>query len=206
MKKALVFFLAFNPPTSAHLELARAAAEAVGIENVLFVPSRMDYIRTEQQKSFAYSNEERLNMLEAAAENRPWMLVTDCELQEPVQPRTYHTLLKLREEGYDPTLLLGSDKLPEFEHGWLYVEEIAREFGIVCMARGEDDVDAMIAEDPYLNSLSPFIRVLKLDPAFRGVSSTEVRKKVLEVRDILDEIKGMVPPEIYPLLLQKGTL
>ena len=203
MKKVLAFFGAFNPPTSAHLALSRAAAEETGAEGVLFVPSRTDYIRTEQEKSFAYSNEERLGMLLRAAETRPWMRVSDCELRAAEQPRTYHTLVKLREEGYEPVLLLGSDKLPELEHGWRYVEEIAREFGIVCMARGEDDVPAMISKDPYLRSLSPYIRVLNLDPGLRHISSTEVRKKVTEIRDILLEIREMVPPEILPLLMRK---
>ena len=50
MKKALAFFGAFNPPTTAHLELARYALEQTGRESVVFVPSRSAYIREEQGK------------------------------------------------------------------------------------------------------------------------------------------------------------
>ena len=54
MKKALAFFGAFNPPTTAHLELARYALEQTGRETVVFVPSRSAYIREEQGKDYAY--------------------------------------------------------------------------------------------------------------------------------------------------------
>ena len=34
-------------------------------------------------------------------------MLTDLELLEATQPRTYDTLCRLREEGYEPALLLG---------------------------------------------------------------------------------------------------
>ena len=77
MKKALAFFGAFNPPTTAHLELAHYALEQTGRESVVFVPSRSAYIREEQGKDYAYSDRARLAMLRAAREKRPWMAVTD---------------------------------------------------------------------------------------------------------------------------------
>ena len=44
-----------------------AAMEATGRKAVIFVPSKAAYIRQEQGKDFAFSNEERLAMLRAAA-------------------------------------------------------------------------------------------------------------------------------------------
>ena len=95
MKKALAFFGAFNPPTTAHLELARYALEQTGRETVVFVPSRSAYIREEQGKDYAYSDRARLAMLRAAREKRPWMAVTDYELTLDLMPA-----------------ILGSDKMP----------------------------------------------------------------------------------------------
>ena len=200
MIPALAFFGAFNPPTAAHLELARFAMEAAGREKVVFVPSRAEYIRTDQGKDFAYDDERRLAMLRRAAETRPWMDVTDWELRQKDQPRTYRTLCRLREDGYDAALLMGSDKLPELEHGWLYVEEIAREFGIVCLTRGSDECGRMIREDPYLCSLAPYIRILETPEETRNVSSTQVRRLVREIRAKQEELERMAPPEILPLL------
>ena len=139
MKKALAFFGAFNPPTTAHIELAHYAMVQTGRETVVFVPSRSAYIREEQGKDYAYSDRARLAMLRAAREKRPWMAVTDYELTLDHQPRSYETLCRLKEEGYEAALLMGSDKLTELETGWKYVREIAEEFGIVCMERAGDD-------------------------------------------------------------------
>ena len=66
-------------------------------------------------------------------------MVSDYELKEENQPRTYQTLCYLKEKGYACKLLFGSDKLPELKTGWKHVEEIAKEFGIVCMARYDDE-------------------------------------------------------------------
>ena len=200
MISALAFFGAFNPPTAAHLGLARYALEASGREKAVFVPSRADYIRSDQGKDYAYGNGQRLAMLRRAAESRPWMDVTDYELRLDHQPRTYETLCFLREAGYDAALLMGSDKLPELEHGWKYVEKITREFGIVCLTRGKDECGRMLRENPYLRTLAPYIRVLETPAETRNVSSTQVRRLVREIREKQAELERLVPPEILPLL------
>ncbi len=196
MTQALAFFGAFNPPTAAHLNLAEFALRETGREKAVFVPSKSVYIRDEQGKDFAYSDEQRLLMLEKAAERRPWMAVTDWEIRQPAQPRTYETLCHLRSEGIRASLLLGSDKLPELEHGWRYVREIAEEFGIAVLSRGTDECRRMIGEDPYLRSLSPYLTVLDTPPATRSVSSTQVRR-------LLKKLGALVPREILPLLFQE---
>ena len=196
----LAFFGAFNPPTTAHLELARFAMEATGAEQVLFVPSKSVYIRGEQGKDYAYTDEERLAMLRKASETRPWMAVTDWEIKQDRQPRSYETLCGLRAEGCTAKLLIGSDKLPELENGWLHVEEIVQEFGIVCLTRGEDKCEQMIRKDPYLCTLAGGICVLETPKGMRGISSTEVRRRIREIHRIEKELEELVPPEIRPLL------
>ncbi len=202
MKKALAFFGAFNPPTVAHLRLAEFALCETGREQVLFVPSKDVYIRDEQGKDSAYSDEERLHMLRLTANTRPWMRVIDWEMRQPHQPRTYETLCHLREEGFEASLLMGSDKLPELEHGWKHVERIAREFGIVCLTRGKDACEQMILQDRYLSGLSPYITVLNTPGETRDISSTQVRRMVSERKRLTDEISAFVPPEILTLLLE----
>jgi len=196
----LAFFGAFNPPTVAHLDLAWFALEATRAEQVIFVPSKAVYIRGEQGKDFAYTDAERLAMLRKAAESRPWMAVTDWEMRQARQPRTYETLCGLRDEGCPAKLLMGSDKLPELEHGWLHVREIVQEFGIVCLTRGGDECEETIRQDPYLRTLADGIRILETPAETRGISSTEVRRRIREIRRIEQELSGLVPPEIRPLL------
>ncbi len=200
MKKTLAFFGAFNPPTAAHLALAEFAMKQTGAEKVLFVPSKSQYIRVTQGKDFAYGEKQRLEMLRRAAENRPWMEVTDIEIRMEEQPRTYKTLCLLREKGQEASLLIGSDKLAEMETGWRHVENIASEFGITVLTRGADECGRMIQESAFLTTLSPWITVLETPAETRNVSSTAVRIRMAEIRALQAEIGGMVPEEILTLL------
>ena len=75
------------------------------------------------------------------------------------------------------------------------MREIAEEFGIVCLTRGADECRRMIEEDPYLKTLSPHITVLDTPAETRGISSTQVRRLVKELGEL-------VPGEILPLLFQ----
>lgn len=199
MKHVLAFFGAFNPPTRAHLELADFARRKTGAGGVIFVPSRTDYIRNDQGKDSAFSNEARLEMLNTLAESRPWMLVSGWELQQETQPRSYITLCRLREEGYAPSLLLGSDNLRQLSSGWKYVPEIAHEFGIVCLARSVDSCETIIRESPLLSSLSDCITVLETPDEWKEISSSAVREALRQPRNP-DALARMIPGEIIHLV------
>ena len=199
MITGLAFFGAFNPPTMAHLDLAKFALMETDGEKVIFVPSKAVYIQNDQGKDFAYSDRQRLFMLQAAAKNRPWMAVTDWELHQEKQPRTYETLCHLRQEGWQTALLMGSDKLPELENKWLHVREIAAEFGIVCMTRGSDNCREMIHNSTFLRELD--IRVLETPADTRNISSTRVRALTREGRAAEAELAGLVPIEILDMII-----
>jgi nicotinate (nicotinamide) nucleotide adenylyltransferase len=197
MKNILAFCGAFNPPTRAHLGLADFAWRNTGREGVMFVPSRSDYIRNDQRKNGVLSGEKRLALLRKLAETRPWMLVTDQELCQPSQPRTYVTLCMLRDEGYSPTLLLGSDKLPELST-WKYMPDLILEFGIVCLTRGADSCSRIIGEDPFLRDVKDRITVLETPDDWKNISSSAAREALREGRR--DDLTRLVPPEIVGML------
>ncbi|MDD6230973.1 MAG: nicotinate (nicotinamide) nucleotide adenylyltransferase [Lactimicrobium massiliense] len=203
--EVLAFFGAFNPPTIAHINLAKEAMEKCGLEKVIFVPSQDSYVREVQQKSFSFSNSERKRMLAKIAASRPWMLVDDEELSMDHQPRTYDTLCSLKKKGYHAHLLMGSDKLKELQTGWKHVKEIVHEFGIVCMSRSQDDAAKMIQNDPYLSSLSDGIQVISVDTEYRDISSTKARQLFLILQEPgshyreADELKRILPAELNGL-------
>ena len=80
------------------------------------------------------------------------------------------------------------------------VEEICREFGIVCMTRGGDERARLMQENAFLRRMAPHIRVLEAPAETRRISSTAVRERIAEIRKLEKEIADMVPPEILPYL------
>lgn len=204
--RALVYGGAFNPPTAAHIALAEFACQKTGSDCVIFVPTKMTYIRDDQGKDFAFGNEKRLQMLETIAEKREWMKVSDYELKAEEQPRTYVTLCHLRSLGYECRLLFGSDKLTELEHGWKYMDEIFDEFGVVCMQRSNDDCAKIIAADPYLSAHSDRIELIDTPDTYQNYSSSRIRELLKSGQPDTEELKRLLPEELYGLIPERGEL
>ncbi len=197
MTASLAFFGAFNPPTAAHIDLAEFAMKALGRDHVIFVPSQSTYISGFQGKDYAFSNEERLSMLNTVAAARPWMRVCDWEMKQEKQPKTYETLCHLREEGECPSLLLGADKLIELETKWQFTREISDEFGIVCMDRGADNCEEIIRGSEFLRSLN--LTRVNVPDEYHSISSTEARKYLRQIQEAKDALKDILPPELNGL-------
>ncbi len=191
--KALFYGGAFNPLTRAHTDLADYARKELGAQAVIFMPTKSAYIRRDENKDYVIEDEIRLDLLRQAAETRPWMIVSEMELKEEEQPRTYHTLCRLRDQGYELQLLIGSDWLKGLEHGWRYIKEITEEFGIAVMTRNQDDTLRMIEEDPYLSSISEYLRVIHTPELYREISSTKVRELLKDPGKNSEQIRQYMP-------------
>ncbi|MBR3127527.1 MAG: nicotinate-nicotinamide nucleotide adenylyltransferase [Solobacterium sp.] len=199
MSRALVFVGAFNPVTRAHVETADYARRELGFDQVIFVPSKQDYIRHDQEKDYAFSDDLRLHLLHKTAAGRPWMKVSDYELNLDHQPRTYQTLQALKEEsGQELRLLMGSDKLPELQHGWKHIPEICREFGIAVMSRNGDDTAAIIRNDPYLSSLEPWLTVVNVPAIYQHISSSRIRQALADGNP--ETAAEYLPEELHELI------
>lgn len=194
MKKGLLFAGAFNPVTVAHLNCALTAMKKTGRDYVMFVPSKETYIRFDQKKDYVYSDEKRLAMLKRIADVHKEVLVSDYEVKNDHQPRTYETLCALKQQGYQCSLLFGTDKLVELSTAWKHVKEIADEFGIVCMTRNHTDIQSVIENDPLLKDISQQIEIVETDENLQDVSSSSFRKLMKENRK--DEALQLVPEEI----------
>lgn len=194
MKKGLLFAGAFNPVTVAHLSCALTAMNQTGRDYVMFVPSKESYIRFDQKKDYVYSDEDRYAMLKKIADKHHDVLVSDYELKNDHQPRTYETLCALRLQGYQCSLLFGTDKLVELSTAWKHVREIAEEFGIVCMTRNHTDIQSVIDSDLLLKQIQDYIEIVETDESMQDVSSSSFRRLMKENRK--DEAILLLPEEI----------
>lgn len=204
--KALAFGGAFNPPTLAHISCAHEALVQTGADKVVFIPSKMSYVLNDQGKDSSFTDRQRLDMLDRIAFDKAWMDVYPGEIEQEKQPRTYETLKRLLGEGYDEVkLLFGSDKLSELETGWLHVDEICHEFGIVCMTRSRDNVQEMIETDPYLRQYRDCIVIVQTDEAYHEIASTEARRLFHALQkdphntELEKELKAVLPEELNGL-------
>ena len=155
----------FNPPTVAHVALARAAADVV--DEVLWVVPR----EFPHKEYFGATLEQRLEMLKAAGISARHSIATsdqglfieiarECRARYDANTRLYFVC------GRD-----AAERILEWDYGRPgVVEEMLREFELLVAPRGG-------AYEP-LEACRGRIHALSTDEAYEAVSSTEVRERI----------------------------
>ncbi len=106
----------FDPIHVGHLALARAAIDALVLDELRFLPTG----RSWQKAQAGASAEQRVAMVRLAVAGEPRVVVDDREARRPGHTYTIDTLRELRAElGPEPALVLvlGSDQLHNL-HTW----------------------------------------------------------------------------------------
>jgi len=167
---------AFDPPHCAHVALARAAVEQLGLERLHVTPTGDAWHRGQPLNAAAA---DRLAMCQLAFGGLPGVVVDDRELRRHGPSYTIDTLTELRAQypGAELFLQIGADQAAAF-HTWRRVDDIVAAATLSIAVRADasarqhvDDVRRLlpgVAVDPAR------VRVLQL-PVMPH-SATEVRR------------------------------
>lgn len=181
----------FDPPHRGHLELARVAVAAAGLERLFFLPAARNPLKADGP---AAPGERRVEMLEAAIGGDPTLGVIDWELHRPPPSYSVDTVRHLRGRfpGAELCWLIGADQLGSLQR-WFQIEELATLVRFLVLARpGFEPVETGV------NNIA-----LEWVPAPRiDVSSTVVRALL---RDGLP-VDNLVPLPVLELLRQHPDL
>ena len=154
----------FDPVHHGHLIAGRIAAEALGLDELRFVPAREQPFKQGRHGAPAA---DRAAMLDLAVAVAPGFAVERVELDRPGPSYTVDTLRALR--GRDPgaalTLLLGADAAAELD-AWHRAEELPGLARIVVFGRPGAPMPA-----------TPLITGTVEVPAIE-ISATEIRARV----------------------------
>jgi nicotinate-nucleotide adenylyltransferase len=172
----------FDPVHYGHLLLAETCREAVGLDEVWFIPTGNPPHKPGVVISPA---KERREMLELALAGLPQFHVSRIEIDRPGPHYTVETLRHLKTERPDDELflLIGGDSLQEL-HTWREPTEIARLATIVAVNRGAapaaGDGNAM----EYLLEFGVTIPIRTVHMPPIGISATDLRRRVAADRSI----------------------
>lgn len=211
-QKILVFCGAFNPPTVAHLHAAQLAMKSTNADALVWVPSKTDYVTHVQGKSILLGDKAKSDALAAMlyTETGAWrsgcenQYISQYELKAIVQPKTIETLRHFQEEypNCQFRLLVGSDKLPELETGWVNSEELLDSFGIVVLQRNSDNVQGIIENTPFLFKHKKAIEIVSPGILEQSLSATMVRDNIQKIRAMIAETQKMVPQGTWEVVWQ----
>jgi nicotinate-nucleotide adenylyltransferase len=183
-----IFGGTFNPPHLAHLIVAQEVREALGLDQIVLIPTHVHAFKGPA----SVKPRHRAAMTELAAAGEPRLSVDRIEIQRGGTSYTVDTLrtLREREPGTEWTLILGHDILHELPQ-WRESEALPELARIVVTSRGGIEADPRI---PYGGDYT-LVRVPALE-----VSSTAIRSRVASERSI----RYWVPPAVEAYIREQG--
>lgn len=183
-----IFGGTFDPPHHGHASAARDVAGALDLDEVLWVPVGEPPHKPDAGLTPAPL---RLAMVEAMAALDPCFRVADLEMKRSGPSYTVDTLRELRAEAgrgdADFFLIMGIDQYRVLD-SWRAPEELPVLAQLAVMDRGGESV------------LSPPDRVMSVQVRRIDISSTDVRARVRDGRDISD----LVPPAVARIIEAEG--
>ncbi len=165
----------FDPLHHGHLVVSEAVREALGLLEIVFIPSA---VPPHKPPGAVTDARHRLAMVELATAGNPAFLVSDVELRRGGPSYTITTVRELREAGV-PALyfILGADSLQDLPH-WREPEAVVQECQVVVVGRPGCDVGAA-GLPPALAARLRFLEAPLID-----ISATDIRARVASGRSI----------------------
>ncbi len=192
MKRIGLFFGSFNPPTNAHVTLAKSAVEMNCVDETWFVLSPANPAKI--KKNILADEEHRREMLRdfLLKENDDTLKLCDIEYDLPRPSYTHNTLKVLKERNPDVefVILCGSDTLAKILT-WKTGSDIVRENRFICFRRGNT-----IEQWPNV----VLERTKFIDADIPELSSTLVRDSIF----LGKECNRMVPQSVMEYVKQHG--
>jgi nicotinate-nucleotide adenylyltransferase len=196
----------FDPVHYGHLDAAEAARAALALDEVVFIPTHDPPHKPNDPHATAFH---RFALASLAANDRPWMRVSDIELAREGQSYTA--------DGWLPSQLffiLGADAFAEIAT-WYQFPAVLEAAHFVVIARPGTTIDGALARVPALRARaftpSAFdrvvgrvaslttgtTRILLVEAHTRDVSSTTIRKRLAAHQTIDDLVPAGVARHIF---------
>ena len=177
--KTGIFGGAFNPVHSGHIRLAQNYLDYLKLDRVIFIPTSVAPHKSSDE--FA-SNEDRLNMLFLATENKSSFEISDIEFKREGKSYTFDTLCELKKLYPDDELclIMGSDQFLFFNN-WYKAQEIAQMATICTASRNDEDYEKLLEfkkENSYLKN------AVICDFEVFEISSSKIRKMMKDGENI----------------------
>lgn len=196
-QKVAVFGGTFNPIHLGHLHLCAECQREYQFQKIILMPDNLPPHKQVQQLATA---QQRLDMCRLAAEDIPFLKVSDLELRLKGVSYTVQTLRKLTQNFPEVEWhwIIGSDMLYTF-HQWYRYEEILSMAKVVAGAREQAEYDKMLSYREQLGSLKNRVEIIRL--AAKPLSSTQVRK-ALETGEPV--VRDYLPEQVFSYIREHG--
>lgn len=174
----------FNPIHHGHLILAERAAETLGLDRTILMPTWFTPL-----KDAVAPAKDRLAMVKLAARGNPRLEVSDLEIRRGGLSYTIDTIRSIRKPGMRIFWLIGSDSIRTLPK-WREIRELARQVTFGIFARPASRGLRVPTYIVYREIRAPLLEI----------SSTEIRDRVRRGLSI----RYLVPDAVGRYIQKKG--
>lgn len=180
----------FDPIHLGHIAAADAAQQALSLDSIVLVPSRIPPHRAAPTTASAV---DRYAMAELAAQDRAGWKASRIEIERDGPSYSYDTLVELRTPPPDVFFILGADAFADIAT-WSRYPAILDLANFVVVSRTGITLDSLRARVPSAFDRGPSAktRVILVEARTPDVSSTEIRRRVRAA----ESITGLVPDSV----------
>lgn len=188
----------FDPIHKGHTHIARAFADELKLDSVIFLPAGDPYHKDGTQTPA----EHRLAMTELAAAADPRFAVSDCDIVRGGATYTFDTVQIFRQQFPAARLwwLLGSDSLMKL-HTWKKWQTLVKQTHIAVAMREGDSLGQTPRElHAWLGEALQNGSVRILQAPLYDISSTRIRQDIRN-GSLPD---GLIPPQVARYIREHG--
>lgn len=165
-----IFGGTFDPPHNGHLAIANAARAQLELDEVMFVPTNRNPLKTTKRSSAR----DRMEMVRRAVLDTDGFSVSDIEIARGGPSYAYDTISELvYMRPADYWWIMGSDALKEFEK-WKNPDKLSRLCRLAVAVRPPGNARDVLDRTP--DWLRSKVDILAVPPS--EVSSTEIRMRL----------------------------
>ncbi|MBQ9246333.1 nicotinate (nicotinamide) nucleotide adenylyltransferase [bacterium] len=187
----------FNPIHNAHIEVAKYVHEKLNFEKIIFIPAFKP-----PHKDLKYFDSEnamhRLNMVQLAVEEYPYMDVSAIEYMRNEPSYTYNTIKQIYEivkPSEKINFIIGTDAFIQIET-WYKAQELKKLITFILFKR-ENNFD----ETPFLKLKEKGYNYILMKKPFLDISATEIRERLKQNKEIYD----IVPIKVAKYIKQNNV-
>lgn len=194
MKKIGIMGGTFNPIHLGHLILAEQAYEQVGLDQVMFMPSKNP---PHKPKPEEISEQQRVDMISLAIKGNPHFTISTMELDREGMTYTADTLMLLTKEQQDTKyfFIIGADSL-FYIHKWKEPQVIFQLCTIIASGRDHVEREKMQQHASWLKEEYNADIILINMPTIE-VSSASIRDKVA----LKQSIRYYLPDPVHDYII-----
>lgn len=183
MKKIGFLGGTFDPIHNGHVEIAKIAADSLGLDKVFFIPAALP---PHKEGNYAENGVHRLNMAYLAAEVDERFEVTDYEFKREGKSYSYLTMEYFKELYSDATLyfILGDEAYAALD-SWKHPERLKKVVEFIVVNR--ENIE-----------FSGNVHSIKIPPI--DISSTKIRALIKENKDA----GSYLPQKVYDYILRNN--